>query len=127
VVAHQTAATPALLQAIRDRAARGAAAFHLLVPSAAAQADGEQVLTLALPMITAAAGTPAGGSVSTRHDPVDAVEETLAAGRFDEVIVSTLPRSVSNWLHVDVPRRIAHLGLPVTTVVAEERAAPAPA
>jgi uncharacterized membrane-anchored protein len=36
VVAHQTAATSALLEAIRDRAARGAAAFHLLVPSAAA-------------------------------------------------------------------------------------------
>ena len=32
-----------------------------------------------------------------------------------------VPRSVSRWLHVDLPHRVAHLGLPVTTVVARER------
>jgi hypothetical protein len=25
---------------------------------------------------------------------------------------------VSHWLHVDLPRRVAHLGYPVTTVTA---------
>ena len=35
VVAHKTAATPALLDAVRERAARGAAQFTLLVPNAA--------------------------------------------------------------------------------------------
>ena len=33
VVAHKTAVTPALLNAIRERAARGPARFHLLVPN----------------------------------------------------------------------------------------------
>ena len=33
VVAHKTAATPALLDAFRERAARGPARFHLLVPN----------------------------------------------------------------------------------------------
>src|SRR4029450_4376030 len=33
VVAHKTAATPALLEAVRERAARGPARFHLLVPN----------------------------------------------------------------------------------------------
>ena len=33
VVAHRTAATPALLEAIRERAGRGPASFHLLVPN----------------------------------------------------------------------------------------------
>ena len=33
VVAHKTAATPALLEAVRQRAARGPAEFHLLVPN----------------------------------------------------------------------------------------------
>ena len=35
VVAHKTAATPALLDAVRERAARGPARFTLLVPNAA--------------------------------------------------------------------------------------------
>ena len=34
---------------------------------------------------------------------------------------STLPRSVSRWLHIDLPHRVAHLGLPLTTVVAQDR------
>lgn len=132
VVAHKTAATRALHDAVRERAARGPARFHLLVPnpglggwrpSKAAHpevTEGEQILALALPLIEEAAGAPAHGSVSKRHDPMDAIEEALHDGDYDEIILSTLPRSVSHWLHVDLPRRVAHLGLPVTTVVARE-------
>jgi uncharacterized membrane-anchored protein len=135
VVAHKTAATPALLEAIRERAARGPTGFHLLVPNPAEHAElteterhrkhteGEHVLALALPLIDEVAGVEADGSVSTRHDPMDAIEETVRDGEFDEIILSTLPRSVSRWLHVDLPSRVAHLGLPVTTVVAAERRA----
>jgi hypothetical protein len=77
------------------------------------------VLGRALPLIDQAAGTPAAGSVSIRHDPMDAIEEALREGDFHEVIVSTLPHGISHWLHTDLPSRIAHLGLPVTTVTAE--------
>ena len=123
VVAYRTAATPALLQAVRERAERGPCWFHLLVPRPAHAGEGEQVLALAVPLIEDASHRPVDGSVSRRHDPMDAVEEALAAGDFDEIIVSTLPRSVSRWLHIDLPRRLAHLGLPVTTVIARERGA----
>ena len=41
---------------------------------------------------------------------------------FDEVIISTLPGRVSRWLHLDLPRKVAGLGLPVTTVNAKEGA-----
>jgi hypothetical protein len=134
VVAHKTAATPALLDAVRERAARGPARFHLLVPNPhppswrpteASHPDvteGEQVLALALPLIEEAAGGAAGGFVSPRHDPMDAIEETLHEKDFDEIILSTLPRAVSRWLHLDLPHRVAHLGLPVTTVIAQDRA-----
>ncbi|MDX6426551.1 MAG: hypothetical protein QOD52_1956 [Gaiellaceae bacterium] len=130
VVARTTAATPALLDAIRARVARGPARFHLLIPNPAGHAElthaererhhseGEQLLEQALPLIEQVAGTPAEGSVSIRHDPMDAVEETLREGDFHEVIVSTLPHGISHWLHTDLPSRVAHLGLPVTTVVA---------
>jgi hypothetical protein len=123
VVAHKTAATPALLQAVRQRAQRGPCFFHLLVPSPGPRGaiDGEQVLAPALPLLEEAGHRPVTGSVSARHDPMDAIEETLHDGDFDEIILSTLPRSVSRWLHIDLPRRVAHLGLPVTTVIAKER------
>ena len=133
VVAHKTAATPALLETIRARAAQGPARFHLLVPNPAEHAElteaerqqkhleGEHVLALALPLIDEAAGGEATGSVSLRHDPMDAVEETLQAGDFHEIIVSTLPHSVSRWLHLDLPHRLEHTGLPITTVTARDR------
>ena len=123
VVAHKTAATPALLEAVARRAKLGPCFFHLLVPSPGPRggSDGEQVLALAVPLLEEAAHRPVTGSVSARHDPMDAIEETLHDGDFDEIIISTLPRSVSRWLHVDLPRRVGHLGLPVTTVVARGR------
>jgi uncharacterized membrane-anchored protein len=134
VVARTTAPTPALLDAIRARVGRGPARFHLLIPNPAAHAElteaererhhveGEHLLELALPLIDQAAGTPTEGTVSGRHDPMDAIEETLREGDFHEVIVSTLPHGVSRWLHTDLPSRVAHLGLPVTTIVAQRRA-----
>ena len=134
VVARTTAPTPALLNAIRDRVEQGPASFFLLVPNPAEHAEltdaerdrhfqeGEQILQLALPLIDQAAGTHAHGAVSTRHDPMDAIEETLREGDFHEVIVSTLPHGISRWLHTDLPSRVAHLGLPVTTVTAAGRA-----
>jgi hypothetical protein len=127
IVAHRTAATPALLAEVRDRAQRGPCWFHLLVPSPARHGEGEQTLALALPLIEEAAHRPVDGSVSVRHDPMDAIEEKLRDDEFDEIILSTLPRSVSRWLHVDLPHRVAHLGLPVTTVVAGERIRRSPA
>jgi uncharacterized membrane-anchored protein len=131
VVASKTATSRTLLDAIRRRAATSPASFHLLVPNPAGHAEitdaerrrhhveAAQVLGEALPLLAEASGQLVGGSVSPRHDPYDAVEEALHDGEFHEVIVSTLPRQLSRWLHADLPSRIAHLGLPVQTVTAE--------
>ena len=128
VVANRTAATPALLDAVRARAEESPAYFHLVVPDPEHahlraphdHSAGDKVLALALPLIREAAGGQADGSVSIRRDPMDAIEEALMAGDFDEIILSTLPRRVSHWLHLDLPGRVAHLGLPLTTIVANE-------
>jgi hypothetical protein len=79
------------------------------------------VLELALPQLELAAGRPVEGGISSRHDPMDAIEEALHDGEFDEVIISTLPHHVSSWLKADLPRRVQHLGLRVTTVTAPAR------
>ena len=127
---NKTAATPALLDAVRERAARGPATFHLLVPNPAEHAEitepSARTSTSRAARARACASAhrrgrrgAVGGSVSIRHDPMDAIEEALHDGDFHEIILSTLPHHISRWLHADLPHRLAHLGLPVTTVTAE--------
>jgi hypothetical protein len=132
IVAHKTAATPAVLDAVRERAARGPCAFTLLVPAAAhglhkvvdpedaSDEEAREVLELALPLLEDAAGGPVEGIIGAPA-PLTAVMDAVNLHGFDEVIVSTLPRRVSRWLHLDLPHKIGGLGLPVTTVVAKER------
>lgn len=137
VVAHRTAATPALLQAVRERAARDRCAFTLLVPKAVrgferfadpedhAPDEAEAVLELAIPLLEEAAGGPVQGMVGVA-DPLDAVQDAVNLHGFDEIIISTLPAHVSRWLKLDLPSKLTGLGLPVTRVTAKGRA-PTPA
>ena len=132
VVAHRTAATPALLDAVRHRASQGQATFALLVPHAARGLhravdpedqgvdEAEQTLALALPLLEEAAGAPVQGIVGDAN-PIDAVADAVNMHGFDEIIVSTLPSRVSRWMKMDLPAKLSGLGLPVTTVTASDR------
>lgn len=134
VVAHKTAATPALIAAVRERAAAGPAAFTLLVPNAAHGLhrvvdaedtdtnEADQTLALALPLLEEAAGSSVEGLVGDAN-PLDAIADAVNLHGFDEIIVSTLPTRVSRWLKLDLPSKLAGLGLPVTTITAQEGAA----
>jgi hypothetical protein len=133
IVAYKTAATPALLEAVRARAARGPSRFTLVVPLPAHglhrvvdpedTPDGEarDVLELALPLLSDAAGSHVEGLIGAPA-PLTAVMDAVNEFGFDEVIVSTLPTRVSRWLRLDLPSKVGGLGLPVTTVIAKERA-----
>jgi len=133
VVAHRTAATPALIEAVRERAARGPAVFTLLVPNPAhglhavvdpedlEDSEGHAVLELAIPLLEEAAGAPVEGLVGD-PSPMNAIQDAINIHGFDEVIISTLPARVSKWLRLDLPSKVTGLGLPVTTVTARERA-----
>jgi hypothetical protein len=68
--------------------------------------------------IEEAAGTVVDGVLSMRHD---VIEETLDDADFDDIILFTAPHRIESWLPVDPPHRIAHLGLPVTTVSIRHR------
>ena len=45
-----------------------------------------------------------------------AVQDALHLHGFEEIILSTLPWRVSQWLRVDLPRKIRALGVPVLHV-----------
>ena len=133
VVAHKTAATPALIEAVRERAARGPATFTLLVPNVAHglhrvvdpedqdQDEAQAVLELALPLLEEAAGSRVEGMVGD-PEPLAAIQDAINLRGFDEVILSTLPARVSRWLKLDLPSKVSGLGLPVTTVTAKSQA-----
>lgn len=124
IVAHRTAASPPLLDAVAVRAARGPCRFTLLVPRPYWDPDTDEAATtleLAIPLLDRAAGGHVEGLVGA-SDPFEAVRAALAAAPFDEVIVSTLPERVSRWLHLDLGHRIERLGVPVSIVTAEQAA-----
>ena len=123
IVAHRTAATPPLLAAVRERAARGPCEFTLLVPRPYWDADTEEsalTLELALPLLDEAAAGRVEGLVGDT-DPFVAVQGAMQRTSFDEIIVSTLPTHVSHWLRMDLPTRVRRLGVPVTIVTAGRR------
>jgi hypothetical protein len=122
VVAHRTAATQRLADAVRGRAASGPCTFTLVVPRPYWDPDTEEaelVLELAIPLLEEAAGGHVKGVVGDT-DPVKAVRDAMAAEHAHEVIVSTLPERVSHWLRRDLPHRLRELGVDVTVVTATQ-------
>jgi hypothetical protein len=127
VVAHRTAATQPLLDAVRRRAQEGPAIFTLLVPNPAHglhkvvdaedqdAGEAQGVLDHALPRLSEAAGSPVQGLVGDA-DPSAAIQDAVNLRGFDEIIISTLSPKVSRWLHLDLPRKVSGMGLPVNTV-----------
>jgi len=127
IIAHRAADDPALIGAVAARANGSAAEFTLLVPALAhglhrvvdpedqCPTEAEAILDAALPALSQAAGAPITGMIGS-HDPFAAALDALGAGAYDEVIVATQPGRLSRFLRVDLPRRIAALGVPVITV-----------
>jgi hypothetical protein len=133
VVAHQTAETDKLLAAVRERAQRGPAKFHLVVPRMphgmhkvvdpqdAGEDDAQKVLAEAVPKLSEAAGSQVTGSLGDA-EPLMAIQDAINLGQYDEIIISTLPPRVSRWLKLDLVSKTKALGLPVTHVEASESA-----
>ena len=127
VVAHKTAATQPLLDAVRARAQRGPCRFTLLVPNPAhglhkvvdpedqSASEAQTVLDQARPLLSEAAGSQVEGLIGDA-DPAAAVQDAINLHGFDEVIISTLSPRLSRWLKLDLPSKVSGLGLPVTTV-----------
>ena len=130
LVANRTAGDTPLVDAVRRRARRGPVEFHLVVPATprglhrvvdpevAGREEARARLAAALPLLSQVAGRPVTGHVGDA-DPLAAVQDALNLLGFDEIILSTLPLRLSRWLHVDLPRKVRALGLPITHVAEE--------
>lgn len=129
VVANQTAESEELLAALKERADESPVEFTLLVPAtphgvawaADMHAGGEEADEHLHALVDRLRGT--GLDIKEAHvgdpDALAAVQDTVNAHSFDEVIVSTLPLHLSKWLKLDLPRKVEHAsGLPVRHVEA---------
>jgi hypothetical protein len=81
--------------------------------------EGAAVLAAALPKLSEAAGSQVTGNLGAA-EPLMAIHDAVNLGSYDEIIISTLPRRVSRWLHLDLVSKAKGLGLPVTHVEARE-------
>jgi len=135
LVANRTATDRPLIEAVQLRAAAGPASFHLLVPATpsglhrvvdpevAGRQDARRRLGLALVTLREAAGRPVTGHVGDAN-PLAAIQDALHLQGYDEIILSTLPWRLSRWLRLDLPRKVADLGVPVTLVSSSAADAP---
>ena len=137
VVANQTLLSEQLMQELLLRAETEDSSFYFIVPDTAkhdysqewavsgrgngssGSPGARQRLSRALTEIRAA-GAAAQGSVE-RADPVDAIELRVRREDYDEIIVSTLPKTLSRWLKMDLPSKVERaVTVPVTTIIAKD-------
>lgn len=142
VVANRTVGGDELANAIKERMAAGPCEFHLLVPIPPTPPIGIAAGFSAMeagvvPALTGpdereiaterlryglewlrGLGATADGEVGDT-DAVRAVRTVLEHLEIDEIIISTLPTTISRWLRQDLPHRIERkFALPVTVVTA---------
>jgi hypothetical protein len=146
VVANRTLGQDSLLDAIRSRVAEGPCEFTLIVPATAptggegrggssqdvawsgsarqagdfllperSYEQAQQRLGYGLERFRRA-GAVVNGDVAASN-ALDAIGDAVHRRQFDEIIISTLPRTVSRWLHQDLPHRAKRkFGLPITVI-----------
>ena len=129
VVANETVAGKALIDAVKRRAAESELSAYVVCPQnqprhgsliydteTMSAAENRLKMTLAL---LHEEGIEADGAVMD-PDPYAAANDALHEGRYDEIIVSTHPETRSGWLRQGLPDRLAKdTGLPVEHVVVD--------
>jgi hypothetical protein len=130
VIANETVLGEALLQAIKERAAKQPPASFMLIcpqsdPVMHGHPEAERRLRRALAALRGA-GIDAHGQIA-HPDPYTAAMHAVHDERVDEIIVSTFPGEArSSWLRKDVVTRLRDsTGLPVEHVQVEPETEPA--
>jgi hypothetical protein len=100
IVANRTAATPQLIDELERRARERPTAFALLIPEVNSRKHPDWTPEVAVERLARAVHGPVEGLTG-------GLEQALAEGGFDDVIVST---------RRDLGRRLERLGVPVTVI-----------
>jgi hypothetical protein len=137
VVANQTLGGEELRAKLAECAGAGPCRFYLVVPVTNTEGSDRWFtggLEGVLPGAYKIARTLAGGRLQHELErlgeagaeadgevvepmPLEAIRKIAAREEIDEVIVSTLPRRLSRWMAMDLPRRIRRAtSLPVTHI-----------
>jgi len=130
VIANRTLCEQHLLDELqRRRTADPGCRFHLVVPATHPPGSftDEQCHAIAQAQLKEAMATLSANGIAATGEvgdanPVYAVGDIMLReiGRFDEIILSTLPVGISKWLSQNMVRRLKRsTGLPVTHVIAE--------
>ena len=150
IVANETLAGDRVPALVAERMAAGPSEFHILVPAtrsretrrltavagdplsgyavvdavgldeaiARDRADAEDRLSTFIAKLADVGATftsEVGGP-----DPFLAIAQVMERASFDEIIITTLPSSVSRWLRIDLPSRVKRaFPLPVITITVE--------
>ncbi len=129
ILANETIGGGGLLDAVRERHAQGDARFFVVVPQSRprhgnviydeAVRDSAQVRVDLMLAFMRDEGIEGTGEVGDA-DPFNAATDAIGAHGIDEVIISTLPATVSGWLRRDLIERLENeTGLPVSHVVVD--------
>src|SRR5262245_57375181 len=124
ILANQTLVSDTLHRTLQERISAEPHDFYVVAPAtpvrdwiegagshAGAPSDADRAYALAEQRLGNALdelrtlGATAEGEVGDQ-DPVQAVRDALARFPADEIVVSTLPRALSQWLRRDVPTRL---------------------
>lgn len=147
IIANQTLAGDLIPRLVAKRVAAGPAEFHLLVPATRSKDTQRLMTGVADPMSGYTVVAPEDLSIARDrdrdnaeerlatfldrlsdhseiltsevggHDPFAAIARVMERSSFDEIIISTLPSSVSRWLKMDLPSRIERAySVPVVVV-----------
>jgi hypothetical protein len=118
IVANRTVATPTLIEHVEELANERPTTFALLIPGGGDSPLSDWTMATALKLLRDAAGGPVEG-ITAPDDTDGAIRRAVTEGGYDEIVMSTLPEGMSNWLARDLPHRVEELGVPVTVVTHE--------
>jgi hypothetical protein len=119
VVANLTASTPKLLEEITRRDLAGSRRFLLLIPAVPAHTHPDWTSETALRLLQRAAPHARVENLDPGTNPMATLERAVQKHHVDEIIISTPPTHLAEWLRRDLPHRAMKLGPPVTVIPPE--------